>query len=48
MIVAVNGQPVKTVSDLSKAIEGKNQIAILVQRGGDQIYVPVNLDSSED
>ena len=48
VIVAVNGQPVKTVSDLSKAIEGKKQIAILVQRGGDQIYVPVNLDSSED
>lgn len=43
IIVAVNGTPVKSNSDLSKALEGQKQVALLIQRGSDRIFVPVML-----
>ena len=43
IIVAVNGTPVKSNSDLSKALEGQKQVALLIQRGNDRIFVPVTL-----
>ena len=44
VILGVNGQPVKSVSQLRKAVEraGKH-IALLVQRGDATVYVPVDL-----
>lgn len=43
IIVAVNGTSVKSNSDLSKALDGQKQVALLIQRGKDRIFVPVTL-----
>lgn len=43
IIVAVNGTAVKSNADLSKALEGQKQVALLIQRGKDRIFVPVTL-----
>jgi serine protease Do len=44
VLVAVNGASVDSVSDLKSAIkERKGTVALLVQRGSMQIYVPVEL-----
>ena len=47
VILAVNGTPVKSVSDLSKAISGQGHVALLIQRGEDRIFVPVKLEKDE-
>ena len=44
VILAVNGTPVRTLSDVSKAIEGQRRVALLIQRGSDRIFVPVSLE----
>jgi serine protease Do len=44
IIVAVNGTAVKSVADLQKQVDqGKRQLAVLVQRGEDKIFLPVKL-----
>jgi serine protease Do len=44
VILGVNGKPVKSVDDLKSAIDaaGKNT-AILVQRGENRLFVPVQI-----
>ena len=44
VILAVNGTPVHTVAEISKAIEGQSRVALLIQRGRDRIFVPVSLE----
>ena len=44
VITAVNGTPVKTPQDLSAAAErSKEGIAVLVRRGDQSIFVPLEL-----
>jgi serine protease Do len=44
IIVAVNGNAVKSVEDLKKIVTGKaSHIALLIQRGDQKIFVPVTL-----
>jgi len=44
IIVAVNGTAVNSVADLQKQLgQGKQQLAVLVQRGEDKIFLPVKL-----
>jgi serine protease Do len=44
IIVAVNGTAVSSVADLQKQVaQGKRQLAVLVQRGEDKIFLPVRL-----
>ena len=44
IIVSVNGTPVKDVDQLRDAVaKSKNQVALLVKRGDDQIFVPVKI-----
>ena len=44
IIVAVNGAPVATAADLQKLVaQGGKQLAVLVQRGDDKIFLPVKL-----
>ncbi len=44
IILAVNGRPVDTVRALREAVEkGGSTVAILIQRGDAQIYIPVRL-----
>ncbi|MCG5030181.1 Do family serine endopeptidase [Mesosutterella sp. OilRF-GAM-744-9] len=45
IIVSVNGTPVKTNGDLSKALKGRKQIALLIQRNKSRIFVPVELQA---
>ena len=43
-ILAVNGQPLKSVDDLRKAIDGaRGSVALLIQREDAKIYVPVKI-----
>lgn len=44
IIVAVNGAPVGTAAELQKLVaQGGKQLAVLVQRGDDKIFLPVKL-----
>jgi len=44
VLLAVNGRPVQSVEQLRGVLAGKpKSIALLVQRDGDKIFVPVNL-----
>jgi serine protease Do len=44
IIVAVNGTAVNSVADLQKQVgQGRRQLAVLVQRGEDKIFLPVKL-----
>lgn len=43
IIIAVNGTAVKTNADLSKALKDQKQVALLIQRGKDRIFVPITL-----
>ena len=44
IIVAVNGRAVATARELREAVDGSNgTVALLIQRGDAQIYVPVRL-----
>ncbi|HEX6319237.1 MAG TPA: DegQ family serine endoprotease [Burkholderiales bacterium] len=44
VILGVNGKPVKSVAELKAAIDGAGEhVALLVQRGGARMYVPVQI-----
>jgi serine protease Do len=44
VIVSVNGVPVKDLEQLRDAVaKSKNQVALLVRRGDDQIFIPVKI-----
>jgi serine protease Do len=44
LLLAVNGSPVKDVAQVKEALaHAKKSLALLIQRDGDQIFVPVRL-----
>jgi serine protease Do len=44
VLLAVNGAPVKDVAQVQAAMAGsKKSLALLIQRDGEQIFVPVKL-----
>jgi len=45
IVLAVNGQPVRDAAELNELAQkaGKN-LALLIQRGGNTMFVPVRLD----
>ena len=44
VIVAVNGQPTRTVDELRKQVnEAKGKLAVLVERQGQRVFVPVDI-----
>ena len=44
LLIAINGVPVKNIEQVRKAVAGSNKsVALLIQRGSDKIFVPVNL-----
>ncbi len=44
LLISINGVPVKNIEQVRKAVAGSSKsVALLIQRGGDKIFVPVNL-----
>ena len=44
VVLAINGQPVDATDDIQRVLAGKpKQVALLVWRGGDRLFVPVPL-----
>ena len=44
LLIAINGVPVKNIEQVRKAVAGSSKsVALLIQRGSDKIFVPVNL-----
>ena len=44
MLLAINGKPVQSVEEVKSVMAGKpKSVALLVQRDGDKIFVPVKL-----
>jgi serine protease Do len=44
VVLAINGKPVQSVEQVKGVLQGKpKSVALLVQRDGDKIFVPVNL-----
>jgi serine protease Do len=44
VLLAVNGKPVSTVEEVRSLIaKSDRSAALLIQRGGDRIFVPVHL-----
>ncbi|MGE5865644.1 MAG: Do family serine endopeptidase [Rhizobacter sp.] len=44
VVLAINGKPVTTVEQVRSVIEGKpKSVALLIERDGERIFVPVNL-----
>ena len=44
VLLAINGKPVESIAQLKLVLQGKpKSVALLVQRDGDKIFVPVNL-----
>jgi serine protease Do len=44
VLLAINGRPVQSVDTVKQVLNGKpKSVALLVQRDGDKIFVPVNL-----
>jgi len=44
VIVAVNGQPTRTVDELRKQVgDAKGKLAVLIEREGQRVFVPVEL-----
>ncbi len=44
VLLAINGKPVQSMEQVRSALQGKpKRVALLVQRDGEQIFVPVNL-----
>ncbi len=43
-MLAVNGTPVQSLDQVRSAVKGaEKSVALLVQRGGDKIFVPVRI-----
>ena len=46
VLIAVNGEPVATVGEFRTAVDASGgTVALLIQRGNAQIFVPVRIDS---
>jgi serine protease Do len=46
VLIAVNGEPVASVAEFRSAVEASGaNVALLIQRGNAQIFVPVRIDS---
>jgi len=44
VLLAINGKPVKSLDEVKSVLQGKpKSVALLVQRDGERIFVPVNL-----
>jgi serine protease Do len=44
VVLAINGKPVNTLNDVKKVLDGKpKSVALLVDRDGNRIFVPVSL-----
>ena len=44
VLLAINGKPVQSIEQVKNVLQGKpKSVALLVQRDGDTIFVPVNL-----
>ena len=44
VIVAVNGQPTRTVDELRKQVsDAKGKLAVLIEREGQRVFVPVEI-----
>ena len=44
MLLAINGRPVQSVDHVKSVLSGKpKSVALLVQRDGEKIFVPVKL-----
>jgi serine protease Do len=44
VVLAINGKPVQSIDTVRSVLNGKpKSVALLVQRDGDKIFVPVNL-----
>ena len=44
VLLAINGKPVQSIEQVKQVMQGKpKSVALLVQRDGDKIFVPVNL-----
>lgn len=44
VLLAINGKPVQSIEQVKSALQGKpKSVALLIQRGNDRIFVPVNL-----
>ena len=44
LLLAVNGKPVSSAEDVRELIDASDRsAALLIQRGGDRIFVPVHL-----
>lgn len=44
LLISINGVPVKNIEQVRKAVAGSSKsVALLIQRGSDKIFVPVNL-----
>ena len=44
VLLAINGKPVQSIEQVKLVLQGKpKSVALLVQRDGDKIFVPVNL-----
>ncbi len=46
VLIAVNGEPVASIAEFRAAVDGSGAtVALLIQRGNAQIFVPVRVDS---
>ena len=44
VLLAINGRPVQSIEQVRGVLQGKpKSVALLVQRDGEKIFVPVNL-----
>ncbi len=44
LLISINGVPVKNIEQVRKEVAGSSKsVALLIQRGGDKIFIPVNL-----
>lgn len=44
VLLAINGRPVQSVDQVKGVLQGKpRSVALLVQRGGEKIFIPVTL-----
>ena len=43
MVLSVNGTPLRSVAQLRELVHDSKQIALLIQRGDNRIFVPMSL-----